>query len=88
MFLNSIVFLLLLATALSSVFIIKGKTHWERLVGFNMISAKINMAIIVFALISKRSYYLDIALIYIILSYIGIAVLTDFIVERRKKESQ
>jgi len=88
MFLNIVIFLLLFATALSSILIIKGKTNWERLIGFNLIATKINMAIIVFALISNRTYYLDIALIYVILSYIGIAVLTDFIVDRRRRESK
>lgn len=86
MFLDIIIILLMIASVLSSFIVLLGRDKWERLLGVSLVSAKINMLIIVYALISNRTYYLDIALIYIILSYIGTSVLADFMVRRRKTD--
>ena len=86
MFLDIILILLMIAAFFSSLVVLIGKSKWEKLLGSSLVSAKINMLIIVYALISNRTYYLDIAIIYIILSYIGISVLADYMVGRRKPE--
>jgi multicomponent Na+:H+ antiporter subunit F len=84
MFLDIIIGLITVSAILSSYFIFRGKNKWERLLGLTLASSKINMLIIIFALMSERSYYLEIALIYTILSYIGIKVLTDFMSGRKE----
>jgi multicomponent Na+:H+ antiporter subunit F len=61
------------------------KDKWNRLLGLNLVGAKMYMLILIWALVSDRTYYLDIALVYVILGYIGIKVLTEYIVERGKK---
>ena len=84
MFLDIIIVLLMIASLFSSLVVLKGKNKWEWLLGCSLVSAKVNMLIIVYALISNRTFYLDIALVYIILSYIGITILADYMVGRRK----
>ncbi|MCL1950042.1 MAG: monovalent cation/H+ antiporter complex subunit F [Turicibacter sp.] len=84
-FLDIIVLLLTIAGIFSSFIVILGKNRWKRLLGVSMLSAKVNMIIIVFALITGRTFYLDIALVYTILSYIGVNVIADFMVERGKE---
>jgi len=82
MFLEIMVLLFSIAAVLSSFIVIKSKNKWERLLGVGMVSAKIQMIIIVYALIFERTYFLDIALVYVILGYIGVNVLAEFMVER------
>lgn len=83
-FLDIIVLLLTVAGILSSLVVILGRNRWKRLLGVSMVSAKINMIIVVLALITGRTFYLDIALVYVILSYIGVNVIADFMIERGK----
>jgi multisubunit Na+/H+ antiporter MnhF subunit len=64
--------------------VIIGPTVWDRLLGLNMISAKIIIAIIVLAVMTDRSYLLDIALVYTALGFIGTVLIARF-VERKGK---
>ena len=84
MFLEIIILLLMICAVMSSFVVLTGKNKWERLLGSCLLSAKINMLIIVYALISDKTYYLDIALVYIILSYVGVTVLADLMTRRRE----
>jgi len=84
MFLEIIIMLLMISAVFSSFVVLAGKSKWERLLGSCLVSAKINMLIIVYALLSNKTYYLDVALVYIILSYVGVTVLADFMVRRRE----
>ncbi|AEE97067.1 MAG: multicomponent Na+:H+ antiporter subunit [Clostridiales bacterium] len=61
---------------------ILGPTIWDRMLGMNLISSKIIMAIVVFALILDKSYLLDIAIAYTLIGFIGMVLLARFI-ERR-----
>lgn len=61
---------------------IKGPTIWDRMLGFNMISSKILMAIMVLAFMLEKSYYLDIALIYALFGFISIVLIARFIRKR------
>jgi len=74
----------MIASFFSSFVVLVGKNKWERLLGSSLVSVKINMLIMVYALITNKTYYLDIALVYIILSYIGVTVLADYMVGRGK----
>ena len=63
--------------------VIIGPTIWDRLLGLNLVSSKIIMAIIVFALIIQRTFLLDIAIVYSLLGYIGSVLIARFI-ERKE----
>lgn len=86
-FLTIISFALILAAILSSVLVLFGRSKWDRLLGFGMVAVKVNMLIIVFALTSGNTFYLDIALVYLMLSYISIVALADYIKNRGGRES-
>lgn len=76
----------LIALALLSlvlfVRVARGNTIWDRLMGLNMISAKILMAIVILALITQKSYYLDIAIAYAVLGFIGTILIARFVKKR------
>lgn len=76
----------LIALALLSlalfVRVARGITIWDRLMGLNMISAKILMAIVILALITQKSYYLDIAIAYAVLGFIGTILIARFVKKR------
>lgn len=62
--------------------VIIGPTIWDRLLGLNMISAKIIMSIVILAAIQDKSIFLDIALVYALLGFVGTVLIARFI-ERR-----
>ncbi|MFZ7131753.1 MAG: monovalent cation/H+ antiporter complex subunit F [Eubacteriales bacterium] len=62
--------------------VILGPTIWDRLLGLNMISSKIIMLIVILAAWHDKSFYLDIALAYAFLGFIGTVLIARFI-ERR-----
>ena len=59
-----------------------GPTIWDRLLGFNMISSKIIMAIVIYSVTTRHSYYLDVALAYSMLGFIGTIIIARFIEKR------
>ncbi|MDR2703776.1 MAG: hypothetical protein LBB58_05495 [Cellulomonadaceae bacterium] len=85
-FLDGVKVALAVAAAIAGLALIRGPSKWKRLLGYNLVSAKITMIIIILAVSSGNTFYLDIALIYVLLSYIGIIALADYIVERNKKD--
>jgi len=78
-FLRIVMFALLIAAVLSAVVVLVGPTKWDRLLGYGLVAAKVNMLIVIFAYLTGNSFYLDIALVYIILSYVGIVALADYL---------
>jgi multicomponent Na+:H+ antiporter subunit F len=81
-FLTVMSLLLVIAAIFSGFFAIRGKKRWTRMLGMTMVSSKINMLIILFALQTGNSFYLDIALVYILLSYIGVLVLANYMAQK------
>lgn len=77
-FLQVVIFLLALACLASIIVALTGESKWDRLLGYGLISAKINMMIVILAYVTGNTFYLDIALVYIVLSYIGIVSLADY----------
>ncbi|TVQ40602.1 MAG: pH regulation protein F [Spirochaetaceae bacterium] len=59
--------------------VVVGPTIWDRLLGLNLISSKIIMAIIVYALMIQRTFLLDIAIVYALLGFIGSVLIARFI---------
>lgn len=56
-----------------------GPTMWDRLLGFNMISANIVLCIVILAFMLDTSYFLDIALAYAVLGFIGTILIARFL---------
>lgn len=59
--------------------IVAGPTVWDRLLGMALISSKIIVAIVIFALIVDRSFLMDIAIIYSLLGFISSVLIARFI---------
>ena len=64
---------------ISAIRVVRGPTIWDRLLGFNLISSKIIMGIVLYALLIDKSYVLDIALIYSVFGFISIVLIARFI---------
>lgn len=59
--------------------ILFGPTVWDRLLGMSLISSKIIVAIVIFAVILERSFLMDIAIIYSLLGFISSVLIARFI---------
>lgn len=59
-----------------------GPTIFDRLLGFNILSVKMVMAMMVYALMTNQSYMLDIAICYMLLSFVSTVLIARFV---RKK---
>jgi multicomponent Na+:H+ antiporter subunit F len=59
-----------------------GPTIWDRLLSFNLISSKVVMLIVAFALFTEKTYILDIALTFTLFSFISTVLIARFIRER------
>lgn len=71
--------LLVLAMILFFIKMIKGPTLWDRMLLLNMISAKILLFIVLFAIYTKNDLLLDIAISYGIISFLTMTLLSKFI---------
>lgn len=60
----------------------RGPTIWDRLLGMNMISSKLILCIILFAVFSDLSYLIDIAMVYALIGFIGTVFIALFIRQR------
>lgn len=66
--------------ALADIYkMIAGPTIFDRLLYFNILSAKIVMAMTVFALMTSQSYILDIAIVYTLLSFVSTVLIARFV---------
>lgn len=81
-FMQGILVVLTMFALAAIVRVLLGPTIWDRLLGLNLISSKIMMIMVLYALILDKSYLLDIALVYGFFGYIGIALLARFVEKR------
>jgi multicomponent Na+:H+ antiporter subunit F len=77
-----ILIVLVIMAVISSLRIIIGPTMWDRLLGLNMVSSKLIMAIVVLASVKNEAMMLDIALLYGLLGFVGITFMAIFIQKR------
>lgn len=63
---------MILLSLVSAFVIIKGPTVWDRLVALNLVTSKTIVIILLLASIRKESFLLDVALMYALLSFIGV----------------
>jgi len=59
--------------------ILLGPTIWDRLLGFNMLSPKIIILMALFAMSAEKSYLLDVAIVYALLSFVSIIFIARFV---------
>ena len=86
MFLEIMISLLLIASIIFSFAIISARNKWKRLLAISLVSAKIIKIIVLYALFTGTTFFLDVAIIYALLSYVGVIVLANYMLEWRKKE--
>ena len=66
--------------ALADIYkMISGPTIFDRLLYFNILSAKVVMAMVLFALMTSQSYMLDIAISYTLLSFVSTVLIARFV---------
>ena len=82
MVITILVYVIATACLLTGVMVLRGSNPWSRLLGFALVGNKVNMLIIVLALRTGHSYYLDIALVYTLLGYIGVLVISQYLASR------
>ncbi|MCL2856078.1 MAG: monovalent cation/H+ antiporter complex subunit F [Defluviitaleaceae bacterium] len=58
---------------------VRGPSIWDRLLGLNLIAAKIIMIIIVFASITDITFLLDLAILYGLFGFIGTIFIALFL---------
>lgn len=71
--------ILLAAIAFACIKFVGDNTVWEKLLALNVIFSKILMFILVYAVLEKNSQFIDLALSYSIMGFIGILLITKFI---------
>ncbi len=74
-----ILYMLIPLMLLSAIRVIMGPTIWDRLIALNAISNKLVIAIVVLASVKYSRMFVDVAIIYALLSFIGIVFMADFI---------
>lgn len=80
MSIHSIILTVIGIFALADIYkMIIGPTIFDRLLYFNILSAKVVMAMVVFALMTSQSYMLDIAITYTLLSFVSTVLIARFI---------
>lgn len=81
-FLEVVAVIVALSAAVTGLFLIRGDNRWNRLLGFNVVAGKVTILIVLLATISGNDFYLDIAIIYTLLSFIGVTALSDYLVDK------
>jgi multicomponent Na+:H+ antiporter subunit F len=84
MFVKIVLSMLALIALISVGIILTGPTIWDRLLGLSLFSSKLIMMIVLLAFVLQKSYYLDIALVYVLLGFISIVFISNFIKGRGK----
>lgn len=80
-----IIFVVLTCLGLASALrIFLGPTIWDKLLGLNLFSSKVIMLIVLYALISNKAYLLDVAIVYVLLGFISIVFIANFIQKKGK----
>ena len=70
---------LIIFSFLSAYRVLIGPTLWDRLLGLNLVTSKLIIIIILMASLRMESFLLDMALVYALLSFIGIIFISIYI---------
>ncbi len=78
-----IVLYALIPLILVSVYrVFKGPTIWDRLLSLNMVSSKVILAIVLLGSVRFSRTIIDVAIIYTLLSFVGITFIASFMQKR------
>lgn len=77
-----IMLIVLLLSILGLIRVILGPTIWDRMLGFSVFSSKIIIMAVLIGVIIRRTYIIDVAIIYGVLGFIGTIMIARTI-ERR-----
>ena len=83
--LDIVIFILMGISVLSMVRVVIGPTSEDRMIGLNLVLAQISAILVLIAVKYNRSIYLDVALVYAILGFIGILAIARYIGDRGEK---
>lgn len=81
---ETVVYILAAATVFTAVRILLGPSVWDRLLGFNLMSSKLLMIIVMCAIIFEKNFLLDIALTYALLGFVSTLFIARFVRDRGK----
>lgn len=84
--LDVVIFVLMGISVMSMVRVIIGPTPEDRLIGLNLVVAQVAGIMVVIAVKFDRSIYLDVALVYAILGFIGILAIAKYLGGRQLGE--
>jgi multicomponent Na+:H+ antiporter subunit F len=76
------VYILSATSFLCLIRIIWGPTHFDRLVGLNLMVLNITVIIALMAVHFGRAVYLDVALVYAILGYVSVIAISKYLTGR------
>lgn len=79
-------FALLVTMALALLRAIKGPTVYDRVLAVNMIGTKTVLLLSVFTFILGRPSFLDLALVYALINFIGVMAVLEFFRSRAEAE--
>ncbi|TCK98583.1 multisubunit sodium/proton antiporter MrpF subunit [Natranaerovirga hydrolytica] len=79
MIVNILLIVLIVSIGLVSIRTIIGPTIWDRLITFNVISAKVILVILCLSFLYDNTEYLDIALTYALLAFCSTVLIARFI---------
>lgn len=72
------VYALLGITALSVIRVAIGPTPEDRLIGLNLAASQVLAILVLLAVRQKQAVYLDVALVYAILGYVGVLAIARY----------
>ncbi len=77
--LDVVIFVLIAISVLSMIRVIIGPTHEDRLIGLNLAVSQVLAILVITAVKFDRSIYLDVALVYAILGFLGILAIARYL---------
>ena len=64
--------------------VVMGPSTWDRLLGLNLISAKLSIVLMFLASLHSTAYLLDVAISFVLLGFISTIFIAVFMLERKK----
>jgi len=78
----SVASILSVMALLCLVRVIGGPTHFDRLIGLNLMVANITAIIVILAVYYNHLVYLDVALVYAILGFVSVIAISKYLTGR------
>lgn len=76
--LNVLLFCVVFLSFFHVLRILRGPRFWSRLLGLNLFSMHIVLAILIYAVKEEHYYLIDLAFVYVLLGFIGILFISGF----------